>query len=238
MFALRTVLSVSLGWRWGFLLQIPLFILSLILTSYNLSYVAPVSCLPIIFLTFIKCNLLGREHKCKGSPQTHRLWWQCSTSANCKWTSCNEFCACSSFRLDLYSFSWAPGIMKDTPYVLGLRICSLTHTYPVVWCHSLHTLCPHFHKLYLFLCNRGPYCAGTSASPLSPQAESSTPGWTEQFLNGNMQFQHHILPSHVVSDCRIDECIDCWYSLLHHLISWCWWHVEGCTCCPLTSQCL
>lgn len=31
------------GWRWAFLIQIPLFIVSFLLTGYNLRYVTPVS---------------------------------------------------------------------------------------------------------------------------------------------------------------------------------------------------
>ena len=32
----------SLGWRWAFLLQMPLFALSFVLTAWNLHYVTPV----------------------------------------------------------------------------------------------------------------------------------------------------------------------------------------------------
>lgn len=31
------------GWRWAFIMQLPLFALSLLLTTYNLRYVTPVS---------------------------------------------------------------------------------------------------------------------------------------------------------------------------------------------------
>lgn len=31
------------GWRWAFLFQIPLFVLSYLLTGHNLHYVTPVS---------------------------------------------------------------------------------------------------------------------------------------------------------------------------------------------------
>lgn len=34
------------GWRWAFIMQLPLFALSLILTTYNLRYVTPVSTSP------------------------------------------------------------------------------------------------------------------------------------------------------------------------------------------------
>lgn len=36
------VLNHSLGWRWAFLLQMPVFLLSLLMTGINLRYVTPV----------------------------------------------------------------------------------------------------------------------------------------------------------------------------------------------------
>ena len=35
--------TISLGWRWAFLIQMPLFFVSFVLTSWNLDYVTPVS---------------------------------------------------------------------------------------------------------------------------------------------------------------------------------------------------
>ena|ERR1700736_1602560 len=38
--------NARLGWRWAFLIQMPLFFVSLGLTQYNLHYVTPVSYFP------------------------------------------------------------------------------------------------------------------------------------------------------------------------------------------------
>ena len=40
------------GWRWAFLIQLPLFLVSFILTSINLRYVTPVRYLAFLFLLF------------------------------------------------------------------------------------------------------------------------------------------------------------------------------------------
>lgn len=37
-----TILRCRLGWRWAFLIQMPLFLVSFMLTSVNLRYVTPV----------------------------------------------------------------------------------------------------------------------------------------------------------------------------------------------------
>lgn len=37
--------TYRLGWRWAFLLQLPVFVLSYCLTEYNLRYVTAVGCL-------------------------------------------------------------------------------------------------------------------------------------------------------------------------------------------------
>lgn len=43
------VLNHSLGWRWAFLLQMPVFLLSLLMTGINLRYVTPVRKIAIYF---------------------------------------------------------------------------------------------------------------------------------------------------------------------------------------------
>lgn len=40
------------GWRWAFLMQIPLFIVSFFLTGANLRYVTPVSLIPLVYTLF------------------------------------------------------------------------------------------------------------------------------------------------------------------------------------------
>jgi len=58
------------GWRWAFLCQIPLFIISFILTGINLRYVTPVSYLVTTkSMGGILANLgwsEGHGQKCKG----------------------------------------------------------------------------------------------------------------------------------------------------------------------------
>ena len=49
MYNLWNIWATRIGWRWAFLIQMPLFFVSLGLTQYNLNYVTPVSFLYFVF---------------------------------------------------------------------------------------------------------------------------------------------------------------------------------------------
>lgn len=54
-------ISDKLGWRWAFLIQMPLFLVSFCLTGYNLRYVTPVR------LNFINSTTMAESmHREKG----------------------------------------------------------------------------------------------------------------------------------------------------------------------------
>ena len=57
-------ISDSLGWRWAFLIQLPLFALSLTLTTLNLRYPTPVSVLAqsVKLVSYVK--FAGQELQC------------------------------------------------------------------------------------------------------------------------------------------------------------------------------
>jgi hypothetical protein len=54
-----------LGWRWAFLIQFPLFLLSLFLTTCNLTYVTPVRSRAIFFPLELTTKLKGSGRSAK-----------------------------------------------------------------------------------------------------------------------------------------------------------------------------
>ena len=70
---------LSLGWRWAFLLQLPLFAISFILTAFNLHYVTPVRPRDVLLLFFALLNLFvpesspGEEQEREGGAEKDRL---------------------------------------------------------------------------------------------------------------------------------------------------------------------
>lgn len=97
------------GWRWAFFMQIPLFVLSFILTGYNLHYVTPVrSFEPPVPALLSSFSFQGQGTERQRSLEEDRLSRKFDLVHDCAVfffvyaTAANRT---STSRLDLYSFS-------------------------------------------------------------------------------------------------------------------------------------
>ena len=63
---------LSLGWRWAFLLQLPLFAISFILTAFNLHYVTPVCSRDVLLLFFFPAELVRPGILSRGGVRARR----------------------------------------------------------------------------------------------------------------------------------------------------------------------
>ena len=66
-----TDLRIRVGWRWAFLMQMPLFIISLLLTGANLNYSTPVRPFVLTALLHAEAVQLGKGQKHKGRTKAN-----------------------------------------------------------------------------------------------------------------------------------------------------------------------
>jgi len=207
---------IRVGWRWAFLIQVPVFGLSFILTSYNLSYVTPVSLLSS--LMSISYHMSAIQGKSKSTKEVlKRIDYGGSATLL---VSVNKLffpfvqILISNDRLVASSYSSAPITMKVFRYApsapCGL-LSRLSKPFPsVVGTNSRNSVRPLGDIHGTLPTCRVFHCSRASFSPFPAQAEDPCSRRAFQLSRCSLQFLNYVLLSHVVPDCYVDECLNGW----------------------------